>query len=157
MKRVLEASRFLVLLGVLGLGITTIASFGWGVAKSVKLVGDLVDGGWKNDAAIVDLLSIIDLFLLATVQLITAVGLYELFIGPLDLPEWLEISSVGELKHALVEVFVVFLAVKFIEKLVEIDDAAKTLRYGIAVGVVIVALAVFTNLRLPGQGSGKSH
>lgn len=152
MNRIAAGLRHVVLLACAGLAVTTTATFGWGLVRAVEMVGDLVGGDWRGDAPIVDLLKVIDLFLLGTVQLITLFGLYELFIGPLDVPDPLRIESLAELKHALIEVFVVFLAVKFIEKLITVDDPGKALRYAGAVALVIGALAVFTNLRMPGGG-----
>lgn len=156
MNQVAAVLRRVVLLACLGLAVTTTATFGWGLARAIEMVGDLLGGAWRGDGPIVDLLKVIDLFLLGTVQLITVFGLYELFIGDLDVPEPLRIRSLGELKHALIEVFVVFLAVKFIEKLIQVDDPGKALRYAGAVALVIGALAVFANVRVSlGGGDGR--
>ena len=86
MRTVLERFRFLAVIAVIGLAVTAAATFGWSVAKSVKFVSDLLSGEWRNELMVVKLLQVIDTYLLAVVQLITAVGLYELFIGDIDAP-----------------------------------------------------------------------
>jgi uncharacterized membrane protein YqhA len=45
--------------------------------------------------------SVIDVFLLSMVLYIFALGLYELFVGKLDVPPWLSIETVDELKAKL--------------------------------------------------------
>lgn len=93
MNRLLNSSRYLVLIAVVGLGITTVASFGWAVAKSIQLIIDLMQGDWRSDLSVVRLLSVIDMYLISIVQLIVVIGLYELFIAELNVPEWLRVDS----------------------------------------------------------------
>ena len=83
MNKLLNSSRYLVIIAVIGLSITTIASFGWSVAKSVQLIVDLMQGEWRSDMSVVRLLSVIDMYLISIVQLIVVIGLYELFIDEL--------------------------------------------------------------------------
>ena len=59
---------------------------------------------------VVAMIEVIDLFLLGTVFYITALGLYELFISDnIDVPEWLEIHTIDDLKGKLISVVVVVL------------------------------------------------
>lgn len=135
--------RYITLLAVLGLSITSFASFGWAGAKTAKLVGELLEGGWRDDVNLGLLLGIIDIYLLAVVQMIMAIGLYELFIGDLEVPDWLEIHSLDDLKKALVDVLVVFMAVTGVKGLLSAEDAGDALRQAAAVALVIIALTFF--------------
>ena len=80
MRHVLNRSGLVAHLAVIGLFVTTLATFGWALAKTVQLVVDLVDGRWEDDLLLVDLLEVIDTYLIAIVQLIVVIGLYALFV-----------------------------------------------------------------------------
>lgn len=143
MKRIVGLSRYLVLGAVLGFALLAIATFVWGGAKTVLLFSDLLDGAWRKDFSLVKLLQVIDTFLLAIVQLIVALGLYELFIGDLDLPDWLHIRSLDDLKKSVVDVLVIFVAIKGVEVLFDSGTSADRLRSVGAVALLIGALTMF--------------
>lgn len=143
MKRILEQLRHLVVLAVAGLTVTTAVTFAWAIAKTVRLIGTLLDGGWRNDLSMVDLLEVIDTYLLAIVQLIVVIGLYELFIGALDVPDWLKARSLEDLKKSIVDVLIVFIGVKGVERLVAVQEPIDTLTYTAAVAILIAALSLF--------------
>jgi len=64
-------------------------------------------------------IEVVDLFLLATVFYITALGLYELFIDDrIKVPIWLEIHTIDDLKTKLTSVIVVVLSVLFLSEVV---------------------------------------
>lgn len=143
MKRIVGLSRYLVLGAVLGFALLSIATFIWGGAKTVLLFSDLLDGAWRKDFSLVKLLQVIDTYLLAIVQLIVALGLYELFIGDLDLPDWLHIRSLDDLKKSVVDVLVIFVAIKGVEVLFDSGTSADRLRSVGAVALLIGALTMF--------------
>ena len=142
-KRLLEQIRYLVVIAVAGLTVTMAATFMWAIAKTFRLMGALLDGGWRSDLSMVDLLEVIDTYLLAIVQLIVAIGLYELFIGALDVPDWLKARSLEDLKKSIVDVLIVFIGVKGVERLVAIQEPIDALAYSAAVAVLIAALSLF--------------
>ncbi len=64
--------------------------------------------------------------MLAVVLYIMAVGLYELFIDDnLDLPAWLVIHNLEDLKEKLVGVVIVVLAVFFLGRVIESEKRAR--------------------------------
>jgi len=142
-QALLNQARYLVLIAVAGLTVLSVATFAWAIAKTVKLFGALLDGGWRGDVALVDLLGVIEMYLLAIVQLIVASWLYELFVGDLDVPNWLEVTSLDDLKKSIVDVLVVFLGVKGIEGLVEAERPLDALMLVGATAALIVALSLF--------------
>ena len=152
MKRIVGLSRYLVLAAVLGFALLSIATFIWGGAKTVLLFSDLLDGAWRKDFSLVKLLQVIDTYLLAIVQLIVALGLYELFIGDLDLPDWLHIRSLDDLKKSVVDVLVIFVAIKGVEVLFDSGTSADRLR---SVGAVALLIGALTMFRLVKVVSGK--
>ena len=142
-QALLNQARYLVLIAVAGLTVLSVATFAWAIAKTVKLFGALLDGGWRGDVALVDLLGAIEMYLLAIVQLIVAIGLYELFVGDLDVPNWLEVTSLDDLKKSIIDVLVLFLGVKGIEGLVEAERPLDALMLVGATAALIVALSLF--------------
>ena len=120
--------------------LTALITFFWGFAKVWSFVDLLLDDGADSSLAIVKLLEVIDIYLLGAVLLILSIGLVELFVTSLDLPAWLEIHSLSDLKGKLIDVVQLVAAIKFLEKLVTSDDALDVLWYALAVSAVILAL-----------------
>ena len=143
MRRLVGRIRYLVMLAVIGLTATTITAFVWSIAKSVKLIVDLLKGDWKSDTKIVDLLKVVDSYLLAVVLVIVVVGLYGLFIGDIDAPEWLQAKTLEDLKRSIVDVLIVFIGVKGVEGLVASTVALDTLYSSAAVALIIASLTLF--------------
>ncbi len=143
MNRFLEHVRYVVVIAVAGLTLTMSVTFAWAIAKTVRLIGTLLDGGWRSDLSMVDLLEVIDTYLLAIVQLIVAIGLYELFISALDVPDWLKARSLEDLKKSIVDVLIVFIGVKGVERLVAVQEPIDALTYTAAVAILIAALSLF--------------
>ena len=139
----LGRARYLALVAVAGIVTTTVITFGLAIVTTVDLIGDLIGGGWQDKLVVVSILEIIDLHLLAIVQLIVVIGLHELFIGDLDVPEWLGARSLDDLKKPIVDVLIVFVAVKGIERFITADDAVDALVSVAAVAVLILALTGF--------------
>ncbi len=147
MKTFLENSRYIVLLGIAGTFLSAVALFLFGLAGVVVsiwdglTVADPFNYSNLKEISIV-LIQAIDIFLLATVLYIIALGLYELFIDDsLTLPPWLVIHSLDDLKARLLGVVVVILPVTFLGKLVEWKQGLDILWLGLAVGAVLIAIA----------------
>lgn len=138
--RLAEHSVVVVVIGALALFLTALITFVWGFAKVWSFVDLLLEDGANGSLATVRLLEVIDTYLVGTVVLILAIGLVELFVTPLRLPEWLVIRDLGDLKGKLIDVIQLVAAIKFLEKLVLSEDPLDTLWYALAVSSVILAL-----------------
>ncbi len=142
MKRVLESSRYMVLIAVVSLLVAAVATFLWGAVQTFFLIGKFI--ATPMDAGlIVPIVQLMDLFLLGTVLLVFALGLHELFIQKLDMPEWLVIDDLKKLKGKLSDVVILIVGIKFLEKLIDSKSAQDTLMTGVGVAVVIGALVLF--------------
>jgi uncharacterized membrane protein YqhA len=87
-------------------------------------------------------IELIELFLLGTVLYVVALGLYQLFIDrDINLPEWLEVRTLDNLKERLLGTVIVILAVSFVGFAVTWDGSFTILALGGAVGLVIASLA----------------
>ena len=143
MKSILEKSKYLALIGVFSLLIATVAAFVWGTMKTVTTIM-LVFESMGSDAGItIAFIEIVDSFLIATAVLIFTVSLYELFIGPLELPDWMLAHNLYELKAKLSSMIVLVMGVKFLEKLLEVKDTNDLLRTGIATALMSAVLIAF--------------
>jgi uncharacterized membrane protein YqhA len=146
--RLAESSLLIVGAAVLATFLTAVITFVWGFAKVWSLVDLLFDEGSNSSLAIVRLLEVIDVYLLGTVMLIIAIGLVELFVTPVQLPQWLEIHSLDDLKGKIIDVIQLVAAIKFLEKLVLAKEPLDALWYGLAVAAVILALLAVRMVKL---------
>ena len=138
--RLAEHSVVVVVIGAFALFLTAVITFVWGFAKVWSFVDLLLEDGANGSLATVRLLEVIDTYLVGTVVFILAIGLVELFVTPVRLPEWLEIRDLGDLKGKLIDVIQLVAAIKFLEKLVLSEEPLETLWYALAVSSVILAL-----------------
>lgn len=145
MVRFLERSKSLVLIAVVFSLLASVAAFLLGSVKTVYTISALVASYGKDPLAAIALIELMDTFLIATALFIFSVGLYELFIGDLDLPDWLEIHNLHDLKAKLGSVVVLVMAVTFLKHLVEWKDPLGTMYFAIAVGVVAASLIAFSH------------
>ena len=144
MKQVVEKSRYLALIGVIGLLIAGVAAFGWGLYKTVLLVYDVTTGASAGTSVTVDLVKIVDYFLVATTLLIFAASLYELFIAEINVPDWMIAHNLHDLKSRLSSMIVLVLAVKFLEEVFLGRNAYDLMLTGVAIAVVAAVLIAFS-------------
>lgn len=145
MKRLLEKSKNLILIAVISSLIASIAAFLWGALKTVFIILNLIVSHGKDPQAGIALIELMDTFLIATALFIFSVGLYELFIKDIDLPEWLVIHNLHDLKAKLGSVIILVMSVTFLKHLVEWNNPQGTLFYGLAIAVVSASLIAFSH------------
>ena len=148
MTKAFGLSRYLVLIAVIGLLLAAAAVFVFaGIATVSITVESFADADFNAEggrAISIEFIEMIDLFLLGTVLLITSVGLYQLFIEPdMDLPEWLVVTNLEQLKFNLLAVIIVMLAILFLgEAASDLAEGDGILQYGVAIAAVIAAVAL---------------
>lgn len=143
MKFILEKSKYLALIGVLSLLLAAIAGFVWGTFQVVNAIYLVFVSMGRDSSISVEFIKIVDSFLIATTVLIFSVSLYELFIDDINLPEWMLAHNLYELKTKLSSMIVLVMAVKFLEKLLEVKDTNDLLRMGIAISLISAVLIAF--------------
>ena len=100
--------------------------------------------GVVRDEILLHAIEIVDLFLLATVVQVVSLGLYQLYFNQdLQLPRWLKIETLDDLKSKLVGVTITVLAVYFLGRALTWETGPDIAYLGAAVAVVIVALTWF--------------
>jgi len=143
-RKLLEKSNYLVLIAVFSSLLASVAAFVWGAVKSVKVIIDIIVNIGSEFNFTVPLIEVMDIFLIATVLFIFSLGMYELFIGKLSLPQWLVIKNLHDLKVKLSSVVIMVMGIHFLKHLVEWQDPQGTLFFGLSVAVVSAALIAFS-------------
>jgi uncharacterized membrane protein YqhA len=157
LRRLLSSSRYVVIAAVLGALAASLALFVYGLAETavaiVQAIAKAEVSSKGAKALALEFIEIVDLFLLGTVLLMIALGLYELFIdADLQLPDWLQIHTFDDLKNKLIGVVIVVLAVLFLGHVVAWDGQRDLLRLGAAIALVIAALSYFLSTAKGGKG-----
>lgn len=150
MRRMVSSTRFIVLLGVIGLGLESLLTFLWGVVVVVRTGIHLALSLGADMHSLVGLLESLDIFLIAAALFIFAISLYELFIGSLNVPEWLVIRDIDGLKRRVTGIVVLVLGITFLEHLIDWTNPLGTLYFGLAIAAVALALTLLYN-------SGANH
>lgn len=147
--RFIAGMRFFVLIPVIGLAIAACALFIKGGVDLLHFMGEMVvrigETGPEGNI-IVEIVENVHLFLVGTVLFLTSFGLYQLFIQPLPLPEWLKVSNIEDLELNLVGLTVVVLGVNFLSVIFEPKEINLAI-YGIGYALPIAGLAYFMKVR----------
>ncbi|MDB5597679.1 MAG: hypothetical protein JWM36_4640 [Hyphomicrobiales bacterium] len=159
MAQYLLPLRFLMLVACLGALVGALLMFGLAAAKLGHGASMIWTAGFQQTAEITTaVMGATDALLFGVVLMIFAFALAFGFVFPADgaarqrIPSWMRVSGVGELKHTLVEVIIVYLVVDFatdlalIEGRVEIDQLIKP----------TAVLLIAAGLRLMGNGRGRA-
>ena len=145
MRRILGGTRFVVALPAVAAILGGILLMLQGSVAMVTVIVDTVWFGADLKATTVDVLTAVDAILLGTVLLVIGYGLYELFVdAELDVPSWLRVTNLDDLKSKLIGVVVAIIAVVFVGVLVDANRAADVMSYGIGAGAIVAGLALFS-------------
>jgi uncharacterized membrane protein YqhA len=146
LKCIFLLSRFLVVIAITTLLLTSIFVFMTGLADFVGIAQFVLNEGLLSSeigkVISVSVIEMIDLYLIGLVLIVFTLGLYQLFIDPdLELPEWLNTSSLDTLKERLMILVMVLLPIIFLGHLSSSKDGTYIALIGIGIGVVMIAIA----------------
>ena len=143
-RRIPNYSRFIVGVPVLGLLAGSVTLTIIAAVETARVVIHAVGGELVKKDAVLEFIELADVFLLATVLYIMALGLYELFIDDaLPLPAWLTIHSLEDLKSKLVGVVAVVLAVSFLGAVIKGTEPQELMYLGVGIAAVVAAMGYF--------------
>lgn len=150
-SRAIGRSRYIVLLAVASVLLVAVALFLIGIVQAVmgiwgagvSVVTGVGKGHFEALTLTISFLEIVSTMLKAVVFYIIGVGLYSLFIAPLNLTVSLGVETLHDLEEKIVSVVIVILAVTFLEHLVRWQEPLETLEFGAALSIVITALVFF--------------
>ena len=148
--QIIAGGRFFIIIAVLCSFLASIVILVYGGFLTFHSITQIITQGEISSKMgkklVVSMIEVIDLFLLGTVFYITSLGLYELFIDEhIEVPKWLEIRTIDDLKARLISVVVVVLGVVFLGQAVSWDGETNLLPFGVSVGLVITSLTFFLN------------
>lgn len=143
-KMVVAWSRFVVIAPIVGLFVAAVLLAGVASLDAFRVVMTVFEGHVDIKEMTVEFIEIADVYLLAIVLYIMALGLFSLFIDDrLPLPEWLEFHHLDDLKEKLVSVVIVVLGVFYLGKVIKATDYFELLYMGISIAAIIAALTYF--------------
>lgn len=156
-KRIVALSRFTILIAVVFLLVGAISLLVYGAFLAFDIVRDTFTARELSDHAarglVVQMIELVDLLLFGTVLYVIAIGIYTLFINTdIPLPAWLKIADLDDLKDRLLGVVAVVLCVSFLGEVVAWQEAENIQPLGIAVGLVVAAIAFFLSRHRAEQG-----
>ena len=146
METVLNKARYIALIGVLALLAASIGAFVWAGLKMISALNTIVISYGQDDSITTALIQVIDSVLIASVLLVSAASIHEIFIGKLSLPSGMVAHNLYELKSKLSSIVILAMGLKFLGHLVEWKNAGDTLLFGISIAVVSIALIALNYL-----------
>ncbi|MGC4106865.1 MAG: YqhA family protein [Thermomicrobiales bacterium] len=141
-------SRFTILLAIAGTSLSAIAVMLYALIVVLKVIWHaFTESSFEVDGAkhlVVELIEMTDFFLFGMVLYVVAMGMYQLFVNPnITVPDWMRVTSLDDLKTQLINVIAVLLAVSFLAVAVSWTSDRSILYFGIAIAIVILALAAY--------------
>jgi uncharacterized membrane protein YqhA len=144
MRKVLGLTRYAVFIPALASIIGALLLMAQGSWAVLVAVIESVTSTASLKDTIVDVLTAVDAILLGTVLLVIGYGLYELFIdAELDVPLWLRVKDLDDLKSKLIGVVVAIIAVVFVGVFVDANRAEDVMGFGLGAGALVAGLALF--------------
>ena len=144
MRKILGLTRYAVVVPALASMVGALLLM---VQGSIAIIEVVYEAAFQNaylKITIVDVLTAVDAILLGTVLLVIGYGLYELFVDDqLDVPRWLEVKDLDDLKSKLIGVVVAIISVVFVGVFVDVNRASEVLAYGLGAGALVAGLALF--------------
>jgi uncharacterized membrane protein YqhA len=145
MNRILAATRYIAVIPSIAAILGAILLMVQGSVAMVQVIIDVITDGTKLKITIVEVLTAVDAILLGTVLLVIGYGLYELFIDEdLEVPVWLQVHDLDDLKSKLIGVVVAIISVIFVGVYVDANRASDVIAYGVGAGALVVGLAIFS-------------
>lgn len=147
MGRLFDLSPSMIILAVIGSLLAAFTLIIYGFLRVLWVIWDLITErnltSHREEELSIELIGLIDVFLIGVILLIVALGLYQLFIDEnTTLPSWLKIRTLDELKHRVIGVICVVLGVNFLSNVAEWTGGKDILYLGVAIAVVLLALVL---------------
>ncbi|WP_264777454.1 YqhA family protein [Deinococcus aetherius] len=150
-------TRFVVLIAVIAVLLVAFSLFLQGTLLALTTIyetwrGTFTEGiGSQSGTLAVEFLEVVSTMLKAVVFYIIGVGLYSLFIRPLNLTSALGVESLSDLEQKVVSVVIVILGVTFLEHFIRWEDPQETLYFAGSLALAGGALVFFQRVH---RGSG---
>lgn len=132
-----------MIIAVISLMVSSFAALLWGVTKTFQAIGAIFEGSREENSVPYYLIHSVDAFLIAIALFMFAASIYQLFIGKLDVPEWIPAHNFYELKNKLGGMIILVMAVEFVGRLFKGEEGLPLLYTALSVAVVSGVLIGF--------------
>ncbi|NJO86742.1 MAG: YqhA family protein [Lewinella sp.] len=134
----------IAVVAVLGLFALAIGVEYYAIKETWAVLSKIFTTYTEEDKIVEKALHCLDLMLLGTVFFLIGASLYELFVHAIaDLPEWLVVEDLDDLKSLVVKMLIVVMAVSFTGQVVTWDGEKQLLSVGLGLAAVVLALNFF--------------
>ncbi len=166
LSQTLGRTRYIVLLAVIAVMLVAITLFLLGTIQAVVSVWDAWRNGFRSGFAstpenstrlTVQFLELVSLMLKAVVYYIIGIGLYSLFIAPLNVTVALGVETLNDLETKVVSVVIVIMGVTFLEHFILWEEPLQTLQFGGALALVVGSLVLFQMYSHRSKEDQKEH
>jgi uncharacterized membrane protein YqhA len=145
MRRIIGLTRYAVIVPAIASMIGALLLMAQGSIAMIVVVIDSFITQMPLKDSIVEVLTAIDAILLGTVLLVIGYGLYELFVDTnIEVPSWLQVNDLDDLKSKLIGVVAAIIAVVFVGVFVDSNRAADVVSYGLGAGALLAGLGLFS-------------
>ena len=140
----MSGSRFIAFIPVVGLFLSAIYLTISSLVTSVFVIFEAATGEIGAKDSLVEFVESADIFLLAIVLYIIALGIYSLFISDdIKLPKWLEFHTLDDLKEKFISVVIVALGVSFFGTVIGGSTAMDIAFKGVGIACVVFTLSYY--------------
>lgn len=140
-------SRMIVLVAVAAVLMVSLSLFLLGAMQTAISIGEAwaksIDGEFESVELTIDFLEIVTVMLKAVIFYLIGVGLFSLFISPLNVAIALGIATLNDLEIKILNIVIVIMAVKFLEHFSRWQDSWVALQFGGAFAAVVIAIVLF--------------
>lgn len=140
MNEVLDKCKLLLWIAIISLLIASFAMFLWGAVKTVMVIAKLIETYGKDFMISMLFIELTAIFSIAAFLLVFAVGIHELFIGELVVPEWLAIRNFQDFMNKIGGFAIVIMIIIFLKHIIEWRDPQGTFHYGIGIALIAATL-----------------
>ena len=161
LSQAIGRSRYVVLFSVIAVLLVSISLFLQGTVLGILTIWhswrDLIAGNLQHARLTLVFLEVVSIMLEAVVFYIVGVGLYSLFIAPMNVTVALGVETLNDLEERVISVIIAILAINFLEHFIEWQKPLATLEFGVALAVVVAALVAFQAFSHKATEDQKNH
>jgi uncharacterized membrane protein YqhA len=159
--RALGRTRFIVIIAVLAVMAIAVSLFLLGSLQAVLSVRaawtHALQGNMSTTNSTVEFLEVVGVMLKAVVFYLIGIGLYSLFIAPLNITVALGVETLTDLESKVLSVIVVIMSTTFLEHFIQWKEPLQTLQFGASLALVVVALVLFQSFSHRAKEDQKAH
>lgn len=145
--RIIGRSRLIVLVAVVAVLLSAFSLFLLGAYLAAQNIwtawGGVLEGSAEYTELTIRFLAIVTVMLKAVFFYLIGVGLYSLFISPLNVTLALGVETLNDLETKVISVVIVIMGVHFLEHFIQWTDPMITLQHAASLAMVVAALVFF--------------